>query len=409
MNGISLIVATRSLLRNRRRSISALSAIIFGVIALLIASGFIDWIYLDMRESTIQSRLGHIQVMKPGYLTRGFSDPFDFLLPEHSPILDALDKIPGVQVVTPRLFFGGLISHGDATLSFLGEGVQPVTETSVSLRLRLVAGAGFSSTDSKEVILGEGLAKSLGVMINDTVVLLATTAAGGMNAAELRVKGIFQTSTKGYDDMALRVPLGVAHGLLRASGVHKWVVLLDKTENTDKVLRDLRSRFPEATSGVHFVPWYEQADFYNKTVRLFSKQVRIVWFLIAVVIVLSISNTLIMSVLERTREIGTLLALGFRRAQVLRQFIVEGVVLGLVGGTIGLVTGMLLARLISIIGIPMPPPPGMAVGFIGQVTVSWPLAGEVLLFALVISMAASIYPAWRASRLEIVDALRHNR
>lgn len=409
MNGIFLIVATRNVLRHGKRSLSALSAIVFGVIALLIVTGFIDWIYFDMRESTIHSRLGHIQAMKPGYLVRGSSDPFKYLLPEHSAVIEALNNIPDIDVVTPRLSFSGLISHGDTTLSFLGEGVKPDTEKRVSLRMRVVAGSSLSNIDANEALLGEGLAKILGVTVNDMVVLLATTAAGGMNAVELHVKGLFQTTTKGYDDMALRVPLGLAQRLLRISGVHEWVIVLDKTEDTDKVLGLLRERFPKSRYEVSFVPWYEQADFYNKTVRLFSKQVRIVWILIAIIIVLSISNTLVMNVLERTREIGTLQALGFRRAQVLRQFVTEGMVLGLFGGTVGLAAGYLLARLISLIGIPMPPPPGMAIGFTGQVTISWELAGELFLFALVITLAASVYPAWRAARLEIVNALRHNR
>lgn len=403
------MIVLRNLFRHRGRTFSALTAIVFGVIALLIASGFIDWIYWAMRETTIQSRLGHIQVMRPGFLARGSSDPFGYLLPEHSPVLEELETAPGVQAVTPRLSFTGLISHGEATMSFLGEGVQPDTEAQVSRHLEIVSGERLSPSDAKTVLLGTGLARALGVTPGDSVVLLATTASGGINAIELRVQGIFQTTTKSYDDVALRVPIGAARELIRADGSHVWVVLLDKTERTGAMVKTLRARFPGASSGLEFVPWYEQADFYNKTVRLFSRQVRVVWILIAVVIVLSISNTMIMSVMERTREIGTLMALGFRRARILRQFVSEGLALGAVGGAVGLVVGVFLAQLISKIGIPMPPPPGMAMGFTGEVTISWPLAVEALVFALLTSVMASVYPAWKASRLEIVDALRHNR
>jgi len=403
------MIVARNLFRHRGRTLSALTAIVFGVIALLIASGFIDWIYWAMRESAIESRLGHIQVMRPGYLARGSADPFGYLLPEHSSVLQELETMPGVQVVTPRLSFTGLISHGEATMSFLGEGVQPDTEARVSRQLEIISGAGLSPKDEKTVLLGEGLAGALGVAPGDTVILLATTASGGINAVEMRVRGIFQTTTKAYDDAALRVPIRAARELIRAAGSHVWVVLLDKTERTSAVLNALTARFPGARSGLEFVPWYDQADFYNKTVRLFSRQVRVVWILIAVVIVLSISNTMIMSVMERTREIGTLMALGFRRARILRQFLAEGLMLGAAGGLMGLAVGAALARAISAIGIPMPPPPGMATGFLGQVTVTWPLAVEAFVFALLTSVAASVYPAWKASRLEIVDALRHNR
>jgi putative ABC transport system permease protein len=157
------------------------------------------------------------------------------------------------------------------------------------------------------------------------------------------------------------------------------------------------------------VPWYELADFYNKTVGLYSRQVNVMKLIIALIIVLSISNTQTMSVLERTSEIGTSMALGVTRAQTMRRFVFESLVIGLVGGVIGLALGMVLAKLISIVGIPMPPPPGMARGFTGQIRVTWGLAGDALALALVTTLLAGIYPAWKASRMVIVDALRHAR
>ena len=157
------------------------------------------------------------------------------------------------------------------------------------------------------------------------------------------------------------------------------------------------------------MPWTDLADFYFKTVRLFSRQVGVVQVITALIIMLSISNTLTMSVLERTGEIGTLLAIGSRRADILRQFVAEGCLLGLCGGTLGLTIGMILAWLISAIGIPMPPPPGMSTGITGSILVTWPLAASSFLIAVGATIVASIYPAWKASRMVIVDALRHNR
>jgi putative ABC transport system permease protein len=103
------------------------------------------------------------------------------------------------------------------------------------------------------------------------------------------------------------------------------------------------------------------------------------------------------------------MALGVTRAQTLRRFLFESFVIGLVGGLIGLALGMVLAKLISLVGIPMPPPPGMGRGFTGQIRVSWGLAAEALALALVTTVLAGIYPAWKASRMTIVDALRHAR
>jgi putative ABC transport system permease protein len=116
-----------------------------------------------------------------------------------------------------------------------------------------------------------------------------------------------------------------------------------------------------------------------------------------------------MSVLERTSEIGTSMALGITRAQTLRRFLFESLVIGLIGGLLGLVAGTLLALLISAIGIPMPPPPGMARSYIGEIRVTWALAADSVALALATTLLAGIYPAWKASRMQIVDALRHAR
>jgi putative ABC transport system permease protein len=142
---------------------------------------------------------------------------------------------------------------------------------------------------------------------------------------------------------------------------------------------------------------------------LFSKQINVVKFIIGLIIVLTISNTQMMSVLERTTEIGTRLAIGQRRRAVMRMFMAEGLLIGLAGGGLGVLLGLLLAGVISSIGIPMPPPPGMSSGFDGQILVAPTLAFDALVLALVTTFLASVMPAWKASRMNIVDALRHNQ
>ena len=157
------------------------------------------------------------------------------------------------------------------------------------------------------------------------------------------------------------------------------------------------------------MPWYQLADFYNKTVVLFSKQLVVMRVIVAVIIVLSISNTMVMGVMERTGEIGTAMALGATRTQIGAQFMVEGLVLGIAGGFIGVALGFALAGIISAIGIPMPPPPGMAQGYVGQIRVTPMLAVQAVILAGTTAFVASIFPAIRAARMSIVDALRTNR
>jgi len=399
-------LALRNLLRQPRRSAMAVAAATFGIVALMLASGFIEWIYFDLRESTIHAHLGHLQVVRPNYHSSGRSDAFAYLLPAGGAVLDMLAKEPGVRAVAPRLSFSGLVSHGETTISFVGEGIDPGRETELSRSLIIAEGTTLREGDRGGVLFGLGLARNLGVKIGDQVVLIVTKPSGRINAVEVTVRGLFSTVTKAYDDSALRLPIETARQLLGVQGAHAWVVLLDDTRRTEAVTASLRSHLPHE---FQVVPWYDLADVYNKTVSLFSKQVEVVRVIIAAIIVLSITNTMMMGVMERTGEIGTSIALGVKRRGILGLFICEGAILGIFGGLIGLLLGFALAALISAIGIPMPPPPGMAHGFIGEILITPRLAAESFILAVVTTLAASVVPAWKASRLVIVDALRHNR
>lgn len=409
---LNLLLAFRNLKRHARRSTFSIGAATFGIVALLIASGFVQWIFLGMREATIRSHYGHLQINRPGFVESGKSDPYRFLFSDDiAQVLsenftgDSKEHI--LKAIVPRLSFSGLISHGEATLSFIGEGVSPAEAVHFGDALQISKGKHLRDEQPEQFIIGEGLARNLGVTVGDKVVLMVNTVGGGINAIEVTVGGLFNTVTQSYDENAIRIPLETAQQLLRTTGVHSWIVLLENTEYTDPVLETLRKILPD--DRYEIVPWYALSDFYNKTVVLFGKQVLGIKLIIAIIILLSILNVMAISVMERTGEIGTAMAIGVKRSGIMGQFLSEGILIGLIGGVIGLVIGYLLAIIISSIGIPMPPPPGMARGYTGEILVTPDMAIESLVLVVVTTMIASLYPAWKASRMRIVDALRHNR
>jgi putative ABC transport system permease protein len=401
-----LFVAARDALRHGRRSLAGALAVAFGAAALIVAAGFIEWIYGQMREGTIHSGLGHLQIVRPGYAQRGMADPFSYLLPETLPDRKFVETSPHVVSVAPRLKFTGLISLSEASLSFLGEGLDPDREVGHEDALIVEQGAALSNADRTGVLLGRGLATNLGAKVGDTVVLLVDKRGGGLSGLEATVRGLFSTQSKAYDDVAAQLSFALANELLQAGGAHTWVVYLDETRNTLAVLQNFRRQL---SPDFELIPWYEAADFYNKTVRLFSRQVLVMKLIIALVVIFSISNTMMMNVLERTTEIATAMALGLRRARVLSRFLVEGLLVGLTGGLAGVALGYLLGAAISAIGIPMPPPPGMARAFVGEILVTPGLASDALLLAGITALIASVYPAWKASRMVIAEALRQGR
>lgn len=373
----------------------------------MLAGGFVEWIFWAMREAATETGLGHVQVMRAGYLENGAADPYAYLLPADSSILSSLEKDQHVKAVAQRLNFSGLISYGDATISFVGSGVEPAKEAIVSKSLPILEGSNLSDRAPDGIILGTGLASNLGAPVGSRVVLLVNTASGGVSAVEATVRGLFSTQVKAFDDVALKVPLPMARKLMKINGAHVWVFALDDLERAAETARRWTDAYPD--SHLEFRKWSDLADFYNKTVKLLSSQMGVVRLLIGLIIVLGISNMLVMNVLERTGEVGTLMAMGAKRSRIVQLFLGEGILLGLVGGLAGLIVAYLLAKGISAVGIPMPPPPGRSVGYSAGIRLDWSLAAWAFGLAVGSALLASIYPSVKASRLVVVDALRQNR
>ncbi|MBN1932676.1 MAG: ABC transporter permease [Desulfobacterales bacterium] len=413
---ISLRLSIRNVFRNRIRSFITLSAIAFGAISLIIAGGFFEDSFMQMREAYIHSYLGHIQVHKKGFSDKGSAKPFEYLIDEPNKIITLISSLDHVKIATPRISFSGLLSDGENTISVLCQGIAPKGEKALNIidetknenrGLGIQAGENLSEKDEFDLILGKGLSKAVESSIDNSLVLLSNTVDGALNAFDLNVKGIFFTASKEFDDRTIRVPISTAQKLLRTDKVQTLVVVLDKTKYTTQVKNNLLRLLKDNKIGLEVRTWDEMADFYNKTVELYGRQFFFLKLIISIIVVLSIFNTINMAIWERTREIGTIMALGFNRFDILKTFLLEGFILGTIGGIIGIIGGIIMAYLISIIGIPMPPPPGATVNWIAMIKI----VPEILISAFIIStlssLISSFYPAFKASRMVIADALRH--
>jgi putative ABC transport system permease protein len=403
---VALTFAARNLFRHRRRTLIAVSSVAFGIAALVVARGFTEWMFVDFREATIESQYAHVQVTRPGFHEDGASDPFRYLLPPEAGAT-AAQGVPHLRSLAPRLGFTGLISRGDATVSFTGEGIDPAKDLTEDRSLHILEGSKLQPSDRAEVLLGRGLGVLLGAKVGDIVVLLVNTPRGGINAVDARVAGMFSSVSKAYDDSALFVSIGVARQLLKVQGSHSLLLYLDDTRYTDEVAAGLRGRLDPKAFEVR--TWDQLADFYTRAVALLREQLGVVRLIVVAIILLGIGNTMMMSVVERTGEIGTLMALGVRRRSVLGQFLVEGALIGAIGGVAGLALALVAGTAIGALGIEMPPPPGLTRGYIARVLLTPPIVLEAPILAIATTMLASFYPAWKASRMVIVDAIRFNK
>jgi putative ABC transport system permease protein len=400
-------IAFRNIFRNKVRSYITLGAIAFGCISLILTGGFINDAFVQLRESLIHSQLGHIQIYKEGYFEKGSSKPFDYLIENYRDLEKEIRAIPHVKNIANRLQFSGLLSSGENTISFLGHGVDPEGEKDLSTWIKIEYGEMISANDAYGAILGRGLAASLDAKVGDFLTILTNTKDGAINAIDIKVKGIFYSFAKEYDDRVLKLPLDTAQKLLYLDAAQAMVVLLDETESTDEVKRALVNIFEENRFPLEVKTWADLADYYNKLVELYKRQFGVLKFIISIVVVLSIINTMSMSIFERTREIGTIMAMGTKKNEVLSMFMLEGLVLGLLGGGIGVILGIISAKIISYIGIPMPPAPGSTVGYVASIGIFPGVIMFAFLFSVVTSLVGSFYPSFKASRLNISEALRY--
>ena len=401
-----LKLAFRNIFRNRLRTSLTLAAIVAGVAAIIVSGGFVEDVFVQLREATIHSRLGHAQIFRQGYLEYGQRDPARYQIEDPLPLVERVRAIPHVQSVMTRVNFSGLGNNGRADLPIVGEGVEADKEARLGTAMSFIAGRTLQDDEPFGVIVGEGVAAALQLEPGSPLNLNVSTADGALNTLEFTVTGVFRSFSKDYDDRAVRVPLEAAQELLYTPAVHGVVVALDDTAHTDAVVAELRRRLEPL--GYEVKSWQELADFYNKTVALYRRQFGALQFIILVMLVLSVASTVNMVVYERTGEFGTLLALGMKRRRIFRLVLLENGLLGLLGGGLGVVAGVALAVAISAVGLPMPPPPGSNAPYTAIIrVVPWILAAASLTGAAAAALAA-LLPGRRAARLAVVDALRHN-
>jgi len=404
---MNIKIAARSVFRNKRRTVITLLSIIFGCVAIIVFGGFVDYSMWGLRESTIHSRLGHLQVYKAGYSEKGGTNPLAYTIEDYPRIRSIIEAQDHVDFVTSRLEFSGLIGGAENSVICVGKGVEPEKERELGMTVSIVEGEDLSSEEPEEGIIGKGLAEGLGVKIDDYLTILTSTAEGALNAVDLKLRGIFRTGVKEYDDVAVMVPMELAKTLLYTENVQSIVVVLDETENTDLVADNLRKEFSQANLDLEIKTWSDLATFYHQVVQLYEGIFWVVRLIILIIVIFSIANTMTMSVFERMREIGTIRAMGTKRRGVLSLFLMEGLILGALGGALGLVFGIIAAKLLSIKGIYIPPPPTMTEGYTALINV----VPKDLIFAFSLavgtSLVSSIYPAFKAARLKVVDALRY--
>jgi putative ABC transport system permease protein len=402
-------IALRSVFRNGRRTLLTLSVIAVGVAVLVVFAGFTDNMEETLREVTIKNQYGHLQLAQRGYWEdRSAGGLTRFLMDDYRAIRRDLEALPHVVRVAPSMEFMGLVGNGDVSLAFLGRGVEIDADTDPTRNFpRLAEGTVSGGVAPDAAFLGKGLVSGLKSKLHDNSVLLTTTKAGALNAIDVSIAGVMETGAREFDNSMVIVPLARAQALLDTPGALKLSVYLDSTANLDSVFPEVERYLAERHPEVEARPWSELAGFYRQVVNMNRAVFHFIGLIIAVIATFSIANTFLMSLFERVPEVGTVRAMGATRFRILGIFLLEGLVLGVIGAVAGAGLGVAAAKLISIKGISIPAMPGFSMGYSGRINVVLPAIVRAVSLGALTAVMASVYPALRAARLNIIEAIRH--
>lgn len=406
----SLSLAWRNIFRNQRRTLFTLTAIMIGIMALVLFDGFVRYTLWGLQESTIRNGLGHLQLATAEeYFTTGNFDPFRYLFTDQEAIISKLQALPEVKNVVPQVTFSATLASAEKSGIVMVQAVPVELARSLLSFRQIVEGRDLQVEDRYRVILARGVAEKIGAKIGDTMTMMAITRNGGLNAADLEVVGIATLGLRELDNMQVFMDLPTAMEFLDITSVPLLITVLERTEYTGQVKEIITQAFNgQSGQPLAVKAWDELADYYQQVQGFYGTLLQIIRFIIMLVVIFTIINTMTMSVLERTREIGALRALGTQKGAIIRLYIAEGLWIGLLGGISGVLLGLIASSLINNLfgGIYIPPPPGMAEGYQAFFASSSVTVWQNLLLALAVSILASLYPAYKGANLKIAEALR---
>lgn len=407
-----LNVSIRNVTRNARRSLITALAVLIGCGFIIFARGVLNGFHAGMVAGVTETQAGDIQLHRPEYLEANQAMPLDKAFKVDDRFKTMMARLPGLNAYTARIQFSGMISSGDNTTLFFGQAVDPDNEYKVCPRNKanLIEGGPVTTGEANGVVIGKALAESLKVKIGDELTLLVNTRAGALNGRDVKVVGIAEFRVPGIGNKIVHIPLTTAQTLL---GMDDDVteVIADATtiEDVDLAAAELKNLLAGEYKDLNLTPnTWQEIDLGKFILGAIQLQNQVLLYIIGVLFLVMISgivNTMLMSVFERVREIGTMMAIGVRRSRILLMFLMEAVALSTLGAVLGVGLGTAIINVLGKTGMPLPSIGGSSAAIIFPY-----IQGSYMMLvmgvAIGVAVLAALYPAFRASNMRPADALR---
>lgn len=399
-----LLFAWKNVLRNGRRSLTAMVITAVGTAAVLIGGGFALFTYESLAEMTARDT-GHVVLAGKDQFGGDEDVPMQHGLAGAPQLIDELAARPEVRTVLPRIQFSGLISNGDKSAVFVGSGLMPEAEFRLrGPQMRFIAGEPPSDHAAvPEIVIGAELARDMKAGPGTPLTLMTTTTESTLNAVDVIVRAVVSTGVPDVDKRLVLADLATVQALLLTDKVSTLSIYLRETATTRAFAERARAAHPQLATRT----WLDLAVFYHAVRELYNRIFGILGAIMVVIVLFAMSNTLGMAVVERTREIGTLRAMGAQPGEIVRNFVLEGAIIGAAGAAAGMLLAAATSLLLVFADIQMPPPPGRSAGYPLHVSFSPSLYALALLAVIGVSVAAACIASARAARKPITEALAH--
>jgi putative ABC transport system permease protein len=405
-------LAVRNIFRNRRRSFVTLLAIGVGFAAISLYYGYIHNVYNGLRYMAIRGEgLGHLRINKAGWQEKGKMQPekYMFSKAETQKIIKIVTEEKDVVLATPQIQVTGIATNGIVSTVFIAQGVIPKDDKTIKAEWAKFAPI-TGQTLSDEKRYGAEVAKDLARYLNyepgKDGVVMAPTLSGQMNALDIQVAGVYDTGSDFSNDKFMRFNYYFAQSLLNTESAERIVVLLTGWQETERMRAVLLKKLNSAGIDCEIRTWEELSLSFSKNKAMLDMMFMFLFSIVLVIVVMTTVNTMGMAILERTREIGTLRALGLKRRGVSLLFALEGAFLGFLGSILGIILHTCVWALIKI-HPPQYTPPGVSMSVSLKVDMVPPMLFVLLLSLILLSLFSAIIPARGAAKRNIVDSLGH--
>jgi ABC-type lipoprotein release transport system permease subunit len=395
-------LAYRNIGRNKIRSLLSCLAVGMGMALLLLMVSVLEGEMTGALQNTIRLQSGHLQIRRVSYEENKISLKWEDLIADPEEVAAKIRSLPQVTVATPRLSAGAILTLRDESKSVQILGIESESAANQPFQDGMLSGEFLEADDREGILIGKILAEKLNLKVNDTVKLLVTTSDGDVNEQPFTIRGIFTTRTPGHDESTILMPIGKAQAITTTENHASTIfILLQNSEDADAVAQALQS------NNYKILTWRDQ----NQFIVQFEDYAN-AFFIVLYLIVLGITstvvtNTLVMAVFERTREIGILAAIGMKGRGIMAQFLAEAALLATGGVIGGLIIGGAAVTYFTIYGI-----------YIGDYGITGVLFEDriyahltpentinLAIVTYIITLIASLYPARLAARMEPVEAL----